>query len=107
MARKYFFEIGQPERNRIITFEGAFHGRTLAALFAANNKEHTLGFGPRVDGFDQVPFGDHEALKKAITKNTAAIMLETVQGEGGVRMFTTFLSAVGERALVAALGTSS
>ena len=66
---KYFFEIGQPERNRIITFEGAFHGRTLAALFAANNKEHTLGFGPKVDGFDQVPFGDHEALKKAITKN--------------------------------------
>ena len=86
VARKYFFEIGQPERNRIITFEGAFHGRTLAALFAANNKEHTLGFGPRVDGFDQVPFGDHEALKKAITKNTAAIMLETVQGEGGVRV---------------------
>jgi acetylornithine/N-succinyldiaminopimelate aminotransferase len=86
VARKYFFEIGQPERNRIITFEGAFHGRTLAALFAANNKEHTLGFGPKVDGFDQVPFGDHEALKKAITKNTAAIMLETVQGEGGVRV---------------------
>lgn len=86
VARKYFFEIGQPERNRIITFEGAFHGRTLAALFAANNKEHTLGFGPKVDGFDQVPFGDHEALKKVITKNTAAIMLETVQGEGGVRV---------------------
>ena len=86
VARKYFFETGQPERNRIITFEGAFHGRTLAALFAANNKEHTLGFGPKVDGFDQVPFGDHEALKKAITKNTAAIMLETVQGEGGVRV---------------------
>jgi acetylornithine/N-succinyldiaminopimelate aminotransferase len=86
VARKYFFEIGQPERNRIITFEGAFHGRTLAALFAANNKEHTLGFGPKVDGFDQVSFGDHEALKKAITKNTAAIMLETVQGEGGVRV---------------------
>ncbi|MEY3811983.1 MAG: hypothetical protein RIT11_1106 [Pseudomonadota bacterium] len=86
VARKYFFETGQPERNRIITFEGAFHGRTLAALFAANNKEHTLGFGPRVDGFDQIPFGDHEALKKAITKNTAAIMLETVQGEGGIRV---------------------
>jgi len=86
VARKYFFEIGKPEKNRIITFTGAFHGRTLAALFAANNKEHTLGFEPRVDGFDQVPFGDHEAIKKAINKKTAAILLETILGEGGIKV---------------------
>jgi len=86
VARKYFFEIGKPEKNRIITFTGAFHGRTLAALFAANNKEHTLGFEPRVDGFDQVPFGNHEAIKKAINKKTAAILLETILGEGGIKV---------------------
>jgi acetylornithine/N-succinyldiaminopimelate aminotransferase len=86
IARKYFYEIGQPEKNRIITFAGAFHGRTLASLFAANNPEHTKGFGPKVDGFDQVPFADHDALKKAINKHTAAIMVETVFGEGGVKV---------------------
>ena len=75
-----------PEKNRIITFKGAFHGRTLAALFAANNKDHTKGFGPRVEGFDQVPFGDHEALNKAITNKTAAIMVETILGEGGIKV---------------------
>lgn len=90
VARKYFYEIGKPGRNRIITFSGAFHGRTLASLFAANNKEHTLGFGPKVEGFDQVPFGDHEALKKAITKKTAAIMIETIQGEGGIRVIPNY-----------------
>ena len=71
IARKYFHKIGKPEKNRVITFKGAFHGRTLAALFAANNPKHTEGFGPKVDGFDQVPFADHEAVKKAINKNTA------------------------------------
>ena len=86
IARKYFFEKGMPEKNRIITFKGAFHGRTLAALFAANNKDHTKGFGPRVDGFDQVPFGDHEALNKAINNKTAAIMVETILGEGGIKV---------------------
>ena len=86
IARKYFHKIGQPEKNRIITFQGAFHGRTLAALFAANNPKHTEGFGPKVDGFDQVPFADHEAVKKAINKNTAAILLETIQGEGGIKV---------------------
>ena len=90
VARKYFYEIGKPGKNRIITFSGAFHGRTLASLFAANNKEHTLGFGPKVEGFDQVPFGDHEALKKAITKKTAAIMIETIQGEGGIRVIPNY-----------------
>ena len=86
IARKYFHKIGKPEKNRIITFQGAFHGRTLAALFAANNPKHTEGFGPKVDGFDQVPFADHEAIKKAINKNTAAILLETIQGEGGIKV---------------------
>ena len=86
IARKYFHKIGKPEKNRIITFQGAFHGRTLAALFAANNPKHTEGFGPKVDGFDQVPFADHEAIKKAINKNTAAILIETIQGEGGIKV---------------------
>ena len=86
IARKYFHKIGKPEKNRIITFQGAFHGRTLAALFAANNPKHTEGFGPKVDGFDQVPFADHEAIKKTINKNTAAILLETIQGEGGIKV---------------------
>jgi acetylornithine/N-succinyldiaminopimelate aminotransferase len=90
IARKYFHKIGKPEKNRIITFKGAFHGRTLAALFAASNPKHTEGFGPKVDGFDQVPFADHEAIKKAINKNTAAIMVETIMGEGGIKIVPDF-----------------
>jgi len=90
IARKYFHKIGKPEKNRIITFQGAFHGRTLAALFAANNPKHTEGFGPKVEGFDQVPFADHEAIKKAINKNTAAIMVETIMGEGGIKIVPDF-----------------
>ena len=86
IARKYFHTIGKPEKNRIITFKGAFHGRTLASLFAANNPKHTEGFGPMVDGFDQVPFADHKAVKNAINKNTAAIMVETIMGEGGIKV---------------------
>ena len=66
--------------------KGSFHGRTLAALFAANNPKHTEGFGPKVEGFDQVPFADHEAIKKTINKNTAAIMIETIMGEGGIKV---------------------
>jgi acetylornithine/N-succinyldiaminopimelate aminotransferase len=90
IARKYFHKIGKPEKNRIITFQGAFHGRTLAALFAANNPKHIEGFGPKVDGFDQVPFADHEAIKKNINKNTAAIMVETIMGEGGIKVVPDF-----------------
>jgi len=98
IARKYFHKIGKPEKNRIITFQGAFHGRTLAALFAANNPKHIEGFGPIVDGFDQVPFpgshnkskADHETIKDAITKNTAAIMVETIMGEGGIKVIPDF-----------------
>ncbi len=90
IARKYFHKIGKPEKNRIITFKGAFHGRTLAALFAANNPKHIEGFGPKVDGFDQVPYANHDAIKKAINKNTAAIMVETIMGEGGIKVIPDF-----------------
>ena len=86
IARKYFHAIKKPEKNRIITMKGSFHGRTLAALFAANNPKHTEGFGPKVEGFDQIPFADYEALKKTITKNTAAIMVETIIGESGIKV---------------------
>jgi acetylornithine/N-succinyldiaminopimelate aminotransferase len=85
MARKYQSAIGHPERYRLITFEGAFHGRTLATIAAGGQAKYLEGFGPRVDGFDQVPFGDHEALKAAIGPATAGILIEPVQGEGGIR----------------------
>ena len=85
MARKHHAVSGQPERIRIITFEGAFHGRTLATLAAGGQEKYLEGFGPRVEGFDQVPFGDLEAAEAAITPETAAIMVEPIQGEGGVR----------------------
>jgi acetylornithine/N-succinyldiaminopimelate aminotransferase len=85
VVRKYQSANGHPERYRIITFEGCFHGRTLATLAAAKNKKHLDGFGPVMDGFDQVPLGDIEALKKTITPETAGILIEPVQGEGGVR----------------------
>ena len=84
-VRKYQSANGHPERYRIITFEGCFHGRTLATLAAAKNKKHLDGFGPEMDGFDQVPMGDIEAVKRAITPETAGIIIEPVQGEGGVR----------------------
>ncbi len=90
IARKYFHKIGKREKNRIICVKGSFHGRTLAALFAANNPKHTEGFGPKVEGFDQVPFADHEAIKKAVNKNTAAIMIETIMGEGGIKIVPDF-----------------
>ena len=84
-ARRYQYVNGHPERYRIITFEGAFHGRTLATLAAGGQPKYLEGFGPVVAGFDQVPFGDHEALKAAIGPETAAILIEPVQGEGGIR----------------------
>ncbi|MBX9931662.1 MAG: aspartate aminotransferase family protein [Methylobacterium sp.] len=85
MARKYHAAGGQPERYRIVTFEGAFHGRTLATLAAGGQQKYIEGFGPKVDGFDQVPFGDHEALLAAVGPETAALMIEPIQGEGGIR----------------------
>ncbi len=84
-ARRYFYDKGEPHRYRIITFTGAFHGRTYGAINAGGNPAYLEGFGPRMEGFDQVPFGDHDALKAAITEETAAILVEPVQGEGGVR----------------------
>jgi acetylornithine/N-succinyldiaminopimelate aminotransferase len=85
LVRHYHFSKGHPERYRIVTFEGAFHGRTLATLAATGTAKYLEGFGPPVDGFDQVPHGDLEAVKKAIGPHTAGILIELVQGEGGVR----------------------
>lgn len=85
MARKYHYVNGQPERFHILTFEGAFHGRTLATLAAGGQEKYLEGFGPKAAGFDQVPFADHEALQAAIGPQTAAILIEPVQGEGGIR----------------------
>jgi acetylornithine/N-succinyldiaminopimelate aminotransferase len=85
VTRKYHAAKGHPERYRIITFEGAFHGRTLATLAATGAAKYLEGFGPPMDGFDQVPHGDLEAVKKAIGPQTAGILIEPVQGEGGVR----------------------
>jgi len=95
MARHYQFSCGKPERFRIITFEGAFHGRTLAAIAATGNKKYLEGFGPPMPGFDQVPYGDLEAVKKAIGPETGAILIEPIMGEGGVRVVPhTFLRAL-------------
>ncbi len=85
IARRYHYVSGQPERQRIITFQGAFHGRTLATIAAGGNAKYMEGFAPNADGFDVVPFGDHDALIAAITPATAAIMIEPIQGEGGIR----------------------
>ena len=85
LVRHYHFSKGHPERYRIVTFEGAFHGRTLATLAATGAAKYLEGFGPPMDGFDQVPHGDLEAVKKAIGPHTAGILIEPVQGEGGVR----------------------
>jgi len=87
MARKYHAARGEPQRYRLITVEGAFHGRTLATIAAGGQKKYLEGFGPKVEGFDQVPFGDHEALKRAIGPETAGILIEPIQGEGGIRSF--------------------
>jgi acetylornithine/N-succinyldiaminopimelate aminotransferase len=85
MARKYFSHIGQPERHRIVTFEGSFHGRTMAGISAAGSEKLTKGFGPLLPGFDHVAWGDHEGLRAAIGPETAAILIEPIQGEGGIR----------------------
>jgi len=85
VTRRYHAAKGHPERYRIVTFEGAFHGRTLGTLAATGSAKYLEGFGPPLDGFDQVPHGDLEAVKKAIGPHTAGILIEPVQGEGGVR----------------------
>jgi acetylornithine/N-succinyldiaminopimelate aminotransferase len=96
-ARRYHFVSGHPERWRIITFRGAFHGRTIAAISSAGNEKYMEGFGPEVPGFDHVPLGDLPAVEAAIGPETAAIMIEPIQGEGGVRSATPeFLRALRE-----------
>ncbi|TCT13202.1 acetylornithine aminotransferase [Tepidamorphus gemmatus] len=84
-ARRYHYASGSPERYRLITFEGAFHGRTLATIAAGGQPKYLEGFGPAVDGFDQVPFDDLDAVRAAIGPQTAGILIEPVQGEGGLR----------------------
>jgi acetylornithine/N-succinyldiaminopimelate aminotransferase len=97
MARKYHSANGAPERYRIVTFEGAFHGRTLATLAAGGQKKYLEGFGPVMEGFDHVPFDDLEATKAAVTRETGAILIEPIMGEGGVRVVApSFLRALRE-----------
>ncbi len=85
VARRYFYSIGKPQKNRIICIKNSFHGRTLAAIYASGSKKMTEGFGPKIQGFDHFKFGDHKKLKRLITKKTAAIMVETIMGEGGIK----------------------
>jgi acetylornithine/N-succinyldiaminopimelate aminotransferase len=86
MARKYHYEKGQPQRTQIITFEGAFHGRSTGAIAAAGSEKMVKGYGPLMPGFVQVKWADHDALRAAITDQTCAVMIEPVQGEGGIRI---------------------
>ena len=86
VARRYFYSIGKPNKNRILCVKNSFHGRTLAAIYASGSKKMTEGFGPKISGFDHFRFGDHKSLKKKITKKTAAIMIEPIMGEGGIKV---------------------
>ena len=86
VARRYYYSIGKPNKNRILCVKNSFHGRTIAAIFASGSKKMTEGFGPKVQGFDHFEFGNHNSLKKKITKNTAAIMVEPIMGEGGIKV---------------------
>ena len=89
-ARRYFYSKGQPKKNRVLCINNSFHGRTLATIFASNSKKAIEGFGPKVDGFDHFNFGDHKGLEKAVTKKTAAIMVETILGEGGIKVIPDY-----------------
>ena len=86
VARRYFYSIGKPNKNRILCVKNSFHGRTLATIYASGSKKMTEGFGPKITGFDHFRFGDHKSLKKKITKKTAAIMIEPIMGEGGIKV---------------------
>ena len=86
IARRYFYSIGKPKKNRILCIKNSFHGRTLAAIYASGSKKMTEGFGPKIDGFDHFEFGNHKSLKKSITNKTAAVMIETIMGEGGIKV---------------------
>ena len=89
-ARRYFYSKGQPRKNRVLCINNSFHGRTLATIFASNSKKAIEGFGPKVDGFDHFKFGDHKSLERSITKRTAAIMVETIMGEGGIKVIPSY-----------------
>ncbi|MDC1212580.1 aspartate aminotransferase family protein [Pelagibacteraceae bacterium] len=89
-ARRYFYSKGQSKKNRVLCINNSFHGRTLATIFASNSKKAIEGFGPKVDGFDHFNFGDHKKLEKAITSRTAAIMVETIMGEGGIKVIPDY-----------------
>ena len=91
IARRYFYSISKPNKNRIICIKNSFHGRTIAAINASGSKKMTEGFGPKVSGFDHFQFGDYQKLKKLITKKTAAIMVETIMGEGGMKVIPNWL----------------
>ena len=97
MARRYHHRNGRPERFRTITFDGAFHGRTLATIAAGGQAKHLEGFGPALEGFDAVPLHDSNALRAAITGETAAILIEPVQGEGGIEPVDARVSRGGAR----------
>ena len=89
-ARRYFYSRGKPRKNRILCINNSFHGRTLATIFASNSKKAIEGFVTKVDGFDHFNFGDHRGLEKAITSRTAAIMVETIMGEGGIKVIPDY-----------------
>ena len=89
-ARRYFYSKGKPRKNRVLCINNSFHGRTIATIFASNSKKATEGFGPKADGFDHFNFGDHKGLEKAITSRTAAIMVETIMGEGGIKVIPDY-----------------
>tara|TARA_B100000963_G_scaffold310349_1_gene286798 strand:+ start:1436 stop:2602 length:1167 start_codon:yes stop_codon:yes gene_type:complete len=89
-ARRYFYSRGQSQKNRILCVKNSFHGRTLATIFASGSKKMTEGFSPKVDGFDHFKFGDHKQLEKSITNKTAAIMVETILGEGGIKVIPDY-----------------
>ena len=86
VARRYFYSLKKPKKNKILCIKNSFHGRTLATIFASGSKKMTEGFGPKIQGFQHFKFEDLKSLKKSITKNTAAIMIETILGEGGIKV---------------------
>ena len=90
VARRHFFSIGKPKKNRILCIKNSFHGRTIAAINASGSKKMVEGFGPKVGGFDHFKFGNHKELKRKITSKTAAIMIEPIMGEGGIKVIPSW-----------------
>ncbi len=90
VARRYFYSLGKPKKNRILCIKNSFHGRTIAAINASGSEKMVEGFGPKVDGFDHFKFGNHKELKRKITSKTAAIMIEPIMGEGGIKVIPSW-----------------